>query len=113
MPDKGRLLVFGLMMFMTTGHVLMKVLACSVMIHLNILWLALYLICDMSSFFLYKICRGDLRYNVRAKGISSWVLTVLCRIVVKTITDFTLVVQFRHRKYFGTLYVFFLSVDCS
>ena len=48
-PDKGRLYVMIFMVFMTTSHVLMKVLACSILLRLNGLWFSLYVGGDMES----------------------------------------------------------------
>jgi len=61
MPDKNRMLVFIFMAFMTTGHVLMKVLACSLMLRLRTLWFWSYLAGDMVVYFSHKIARGDIR----------------------------------------------------
>ena len=87
MPDKGRLLVFGLMMFMTTGHVLMKVLACALLLRLSRIWFFCYLLCDMCLYYLYKLVRGDLRYFVRIQGKLGLIISFFARTVVKMVAD--------------------------
>ena len=87
------------MTFMFSSHVLTKVLACSLMLRLSQVWFASYLAVDTSMYFCYKIFRGEMRYWLSIKGLPGWVLSVFVRIIVKSITDFTLIVQFR-RKYF-------------
>jgi len=96
MPNKNRLLVFFLMMIMTSAHVLMKILACSLMLRLNQVWFALYLAGDMCIYFLFKIVRGDFRYFLNLSEILSWIGSFLIRSIVKIITDFTLMIHFRH-----------------
>ena len=99
MPDKGRFQVFILMVIMTTTNVLMKVLACSLLLRLSQTWFFLYSFGDVSIFFLYKIATGDLRNWVRLDGITSWVGSILYSIFSKIVVDFCLIMQFR-RKYF-------------
>ena len=84
------------MTFMFSSHVLMKALACSLMLHINRAWFTMYLTADMSLYFCYKLARGEMRYWLRIDGVWSVVLSVVVRFMVKTIADFTLLVQFRH-----------------
>ena len=99
-PDEGRMFVMIFMVVMTTSHVLVKVLACSLMLRLNQTWFTLYVSGDMAIYFFYKIVRGDLRYCLNCPNALSWLVSVLARVGVKTVTDFTLLMQFR-RKYFA------------
>ena len=103
-PDKNRMMVFVLMTLMTCAHVLMKILACSLMLRLDKIAFVVYLAADMSLFWLCKILRGDLRYWIRAEGVMSWVITGIFRVVIKLITDFTLIIQFRHPFELGGAY---------
>ena len=98
-PDEGRMFVMIFMVLMATCHVLMKVLACSLMLRVNKTWFTLYLSGDMVIYYLYKIARGDLRYWMDVPNALSWFIPVNIRGMVKTLTDFTLLMQFR-RKYF-------------
>ena len=98
-PDEGRMFVMIFMVLVATCHVLMKVLACSLMLRVNKTWFTLYLSGDMVIYYLYKIARGDLRYWMDVPNALSWFIPVNIRGMVKTLTDFTLLMQFR-RKYF-------------
>ena len=98
-PDDGRLNVMILMIIITTIHVLMKVLACSLMLRLNKVWFWFYACGDMGLYFLLKIIRGDCRYWLNLRGGWSWPISIAERIVSKVICDFTLLIHFRHRKY--------------
>ena len=104
MPDKNRGLVFVIMMLVMTAHVLMKVLACSLMLRINQVWFWIYMLGDMGIYFLYKLVRGDFRYWLLLEGIMCWFATVIVRIIVKVIADFTLLIQFRHQMDVGGAY---------
>jgi hypothetical protein len=55
----------------------------------------LYLVSDMGLYFMYKILRRDLWHWLPFKGWTSVVESVLERLVVKILADFTGVIQFR------------------
>jgi len=100
-PDNNRGLVMFLMVVMTTSHVLIKVVACALMMRMSQACFWLYVLCDTSLYFVYKIIRGDLRYWIPLDGILGWLITVIARVGIKIITDFTLIVQFRHHNELG------------
>ena len=105
MPDKNRNLVFLLMMLMTGAHVLMKVLACSLMLRLNQTMFVLYMGGDMYLYFCYKMLRDDFRYWLKIDSqILSWIVSVLQRFLIKSVTDVTLIAQFRHPFELGGVY---------
>ena len=98
------MIVFILMGLMTTAHVLMKALACSLMLRLSAIWFWVYIIGDLGVYLLYKLVRGDLRYWLDVRGLAGWTITMITRIVIKIIVDFTLVVHFRHSFELGGAY---------
>jgi hypothetical protein len=106
------MLVFTLMTLMTTAHVLMKALACSVMLRLSAMWFWMYLGADTGIYLLYKFVRGDLRYQLNLRGLLGWTVTFITRIVIKIIVDFTLIVHFRHSFELGGAYWSF-NVFCN
>ena len=55
MPDQGRTLVMFFMVMLTLSHVLMKILACALILRLSNQWFMLYFLSDMGIFFIYKI----------------------------------------------------------
>ena len=75
------------MLFMTTVHVLMKILACSLMLRLNKLSFMLYMAGDLSVFLGFKTAMNDLRYWVHLNGVLSIAATGIFRVMVKIITD--------------------------
>lgn len=50
---------------------------------------------DLGLFFIYKIARNDLRYWLNIEGLLSWVTTMVVRLVIKVVVDFTLMVHLR------------------
>ena len=50
---------------------------------------------DLGLFFIYKIARNDLRYWLNIEGLLSWVTTMVVRLVIKLVVDFTLMVHLR------------------
>ena len=63
-----------------------------------------YLAASMGVFLLYRACRGDLHYWVPLEGKTGWFVSVLARLNVKIIADFTACIHFRHPKELGGLY---------
>ena len=103
-PDKNRMMVFILMGLMTTAHVLMKVLACSLMLRLSAIWFWSYSGGDVILYLLYKLVRGDLRSWTNLRGLFGWIVTFLFRVIVKIVVDFTMVVHYRHSFELGGAY---------
>ena len=95
-PDVNRMLVFVIMTMMAAAHVLMKVLACSLMLRVNQTWFITYLTGDVGIYLLYKTLRGDIIYWFPLEGVFSLIVSFAVRIIVKPIADFTLILQFRH-----------------
>ena len=116
MPDGNRLLVFGLMMLMSGSHVLMKVLACSLMLRMDRVWFLLYLAGDMFIYISYKFLRADFRYWLNLSGLASLLASIFTRIIAKIIVDFTMILHFRHPYELSELYwsinVFLNQVFC-
>ena len=48
-----------------------------------------YLGADMGMYLLYKICRGDFLYWLPLDGYMGVAVSLLCRVIVKVIVDFT------------------------
>ena len=61
MKDKKRVVVFAVMVFMTAAHVLMKLIACSLILRVSKLWFWIYLSGDTGLYWIVKIMRGDFR----------------------------------------------------
>jgi hypothetical protein len=105
-PTK-RSITFGSMMFFSAG---MLVIRCMTIVVLGLLgsrWVSLYIGTDMLLYFLVKILRGDFWYWMPLGGNVEIVSSIVCRVVVKVVTDFTSIVQFRHPNELGGLYWIF------
>jgi len=59
---------------------------------------------DMALYLLQKVVRGDFHYWIPADGAVGLFMSLVMRVMVKTITDFTGLVQFRHDGELGGFY---------
>ena len=103
-PDEGRLLVFVLMLLISAIHSFMRSIAFALIMNLRAGYLWYYLLGDMSLYFLYKRARGDLRYHVNVDGLAGALTTLTRRSIIKTVTDFTAIIHFRHTCDLGGAY---------
>ena len=51
---------------------------------------------ELLLFLLWKLLRGDFLYWVRVEGVVSVILSLLVRVIVKAVVDFTGCLHFRH-----------------
>ena len=73
-------------------------------------WVLVYLASDMGLYFTYNILRCDLWHWVPLTSAASAVESVLERLVVKILVDFTAVIQFRGAAEMGGCYFAFNMV---
>jgi hypothetical protein len=85
-PDTKRALVFALLFLYHSVWSLGKTFSMAVLAQTNLLWLVVYLLSDHCGLILYKLVRGDLIWWLPGLG---WPLSILARIVVKVVVDFT------------------------
>ena len=76
-------------------------------------WVLVYLVSDMAMYFMYKILRCDLWHWIPLEGTASVVESVLERLIVKVLVDFTGVIQFRGAAEMGGSYFAFNMVRAS
>jgi hypothetical protein len=76
-------------------------------------YVLVYLVSDMGLYFVYKILRRDLWHWVPLEGAASVVESVLERLVVKVLVDFTGVLQFRGAAEMGAAAFTFNMVRAS
>jgi hypothetical protein len=108
-PSKARYrtVVFVSMMLMTAGMLLIR---CTTIVLLGSMggsWAFLYIGADLGLFLLVKILRGDFWYWIPAGGNLEIVSSIILRVVVKIITDFTSIAHFRHPYEVGGAYWIF------
>ena len=63
-----------------------------------------YMAGDMALYLLQKVARGDFHYWIAVDGAFGLFAILLVRVMVKTITDFTGVIHFRHDAELGGLF---------
>jgi hypothetical protein len=102
-PTK-RSIIFVSMMLFSAG---MLVIRCMIVVVLGLLggrWVSLYVGADIGLYLLVKIFRGDFWYWAPVGGNAEIVTSIIARVLVKVVTDFTSIVLFRHPVEVGGMY---------
>jgi hypothetical protein len=105
-PTKRSIIFFSMTLFSAS----MLVLRCLTIVVLGLLggrWVSLYIGADLGLYLLVKIVRGDFWYWIPAGGTTEILNSIVCRLLVKVVTDFTSIVQFRHPNEVGGMYWMF------
>jgi len=104
-PDgPSRTLIFGCMLLNSALLVLIRSFGAAMLLQANKIYLVIYMAGDMALYLGVKVARGDFHYWFPVYGAVGLVVSLLIRVIVKTITDFTGVIQFRHPAEEGGLY---------
>jgi hypothetical protein len=102
-----RTLVFVSMLLFTAGMLLIR---CTTIVLLGLMggtWAFLYIGVDLGLYLLVKILRGDFWYWLPLGGNIEIVSSILMRVMVKIIVDFTSLAQLRHPNEVGGAYWLF------
>jgi hypothetical protein len=102
-PTK-RSIIFVMMMFFSAG---MLVIRCMTIVVLGLLggkWVTLYIGADLCLYLFVKVLRGDFWYWLPVGGYGDIAVSIIARVLVKVVTDFTSIVQFRHPNDVGGLF---------
>jgi hypothetical protein len=110
-PDTGRGLAFILMFSVSFLQVAAKCMSVALLAVTNPTWLVYYLSGDMFIYFVQKIIRGDFMYYVPLPLAAAIPTSVITRIMVKTVTDFSGCVLFRNPNELGGAYYSFNLVS--
>jgi hypothetical protein len=105
-PTK-RSIIFVAMMLFSAG---MLVIRCMTIVMIGLLggrWVTLYVGADLGLYLLVKVLRGDFWYWIPVGGNTEILSSIVCRVTVKVVTDFTSIVQFRHPNEVGGMYWMF------
>ncbi|GMH67149.1 hypothetical protein TrST_g14100 [Triparma strigata] len=96
-PDKAtsRAICFLSMMSLSFAHVMLRTFSCALLAVTNTRWLIYYLAADMGLFFLFKIMRKDFFYFINLRGIVRLSISILNRLIVKVMVDFTMIIHVR------------------
>ncbi|GMI02548.1 hypothetical protein TrVE_jg10594 [Triparma verrucosa] len=112
-PDnpKKRTIVFVMMTIMASTMVMIRGFALVMIGQLSMQYLTIFLSIDMGLFLLSKLLRDDFIYWIPVDNrIFEFVLSLMMRLIIKIITDFTGCVQFRHPNELGGIYFAFNNV---
>jgi hypothetical protein len=102
-----RTVVFVSTLLLSAGILLIR---CTTIVLLGLMgssWAFLYIGADLSLYILVKILRGDFWYWIPLGGNIEIVSSIIMRVIVKIIVDFTSIVQFRHPNEVGGAYWLF------
>ncbi|GMI44361.1 hypothetical protein TrCOL_g431 [Triparma columacea] len=102
-----RTVVFVSMLLFTAGMLLIR---CTTIVLLGLMggsWAFLYIGADLSLYILFKILRGDFWYWLRLGGNIEIVSSIITRVIVKIIVDFTSIAHLRHPNEVGGAYWLF------
>jgi hypothetical protein len=102
-PTK-RSIIFVTMICFSGGILVIRCMTIVVLGLLGGRWVSLYVGADLSLYLLVKVFRGDFWYWAPFGGHAELVSSIVIRVVVKVVTDFTSIVQFRHPYELGGMY---------
>jgi hypothetical protein len=102
-PTK-RLTIFVSMILVSACMLVMRCMTIVVLGLLGGRWVSLYVGADLLLYLLVKVLRGDFWYWIPAGGNVEIVSSIVARVLVKVVTDFTSIVQFRHPYELGGMY---------
>jgi len=105
-PDEGiaRPLLLVCMTLNSALLLLVRSFSAAMLMLVKKQYLAIYMAGDMALYLLQKVARGDFHYWLPVDGVGGLFLSLTMRVLVKTITDFTGVIQFRGDAELGGLY---------
>jgi len=105
-PDDGiaRTLLLVCMTLNSALLLLVRAFGAAMLMLVKKRYLVMYMAGDMALYLLQKVARGDFHYWLPVDGAFGLLVSLMTRMVVKTITDFTGVIQFRNYPDLGGLY---------
>jgi len=101
---RQRSLVFVTMVLFGAGMLMIRCLTIVLLGMIGMSWALAYIGLDLGLYLAVKMLRGDFWYWVPLGGNAEIVSSIVARILVKVITDFTSIVQFRHPYELGGMY---------
>ena len=105
-PDKPlqRTVMFACMIANSACLLLVRCLSSALLIHVKPLAFVGYFLGEIALYFIQKVLRDDFSYWVPVEGIMRIVVGFWSRMLVKVVTDFTGIIQFRHAGEIGGIY---------
>jgi hypothetical protein len=105
-PTK-RLIIFVSMMLVSACMLVMRCMTIVVLGLLGGKWVSLYIGADFGLYLLVKVFREDFWYWIPLGGNTEVLNSIVFRLLVKVVGDFTSIVQFRHPYELGGIYWIF------
>jgi len=105
-PDEGiaRTLLLVCMILNSALMLLVRSFSAAMLMLVKKRYMILLWTGDMALYLLQKVVRGDFHYWIPADGSVGLFMSLVMRVMVKTITDYTGLVQFRHDGELGGFY---------
>jgi len=105
-PDEGmaRPLILVCMTLNSALLLLVRAFSAAMIMLVNKRCLAMYMAGDMALYLLQKVARGDFHYWIPVDGALGLFVSLMMRVIIKTISDFTGVIQFRNFPDLGGLF---------
>ena len=97
-------MIFGCMLLNSALLLLIRSFGAAMLMLAKTRYFAAYMAGDMALYLLQKVARGDFHYSIPIYGAFGIFVSLLLRVTVKMITDFTGVIQMRHPGELGGLY---------
>ena len=97
-------MIFGCMILNSTLLLLIRSFSAAILMLVKKRYFAAYMAGDMALYLLQKVGRGDFHYSIPIYGAFGLFISLLLRVIVKMITDFTGLIQMRHPGEVGGLY---------
>ncbi|GMI28630.1 hypothetical protein TeGR_g11984 [Tetraparma gracilis] len=106
-PDEAmkRSIIFMIMLLNSAVLLLLRSLSAALVLIIDGRYLGAYMLADMGMYYIQKLVRRDFWYWLPTKGLGMSVLIAfLMRTMIKLLTDYTGIIQFRHPGELGGLY---------
>jgi len=104
-PDgRSRTVIFGCMMLNSALLLLIRSFSAAMLMLVKKRYFAMYMAGDMALYLLQKVARGDFHYWLPVDGAFGSLVSLILRMIVKMITDFTGLIHFRGPQELGGLY---------
>ena len=105
-PDDGqsRTIMFFAMWLNSALMLLIKSVSVALMLTVSGSFCVVYMCSDMALYMTQKVARGDFHHWLPISGVAGLFVSLLMRVTVKVVTDFTGIVHFRHSGELGGAY---------
>jgi len=95
-PDGGgRTLVFAFLLLNSSLLLLIRCLSGALLVLMGSGWFMLYMAVDMGLYLVQKVARGDFHHWIHVEGVLGFFVSLVMRVIVKVVVDYTGLVQFR------------------